>query len=102
MLLWFIAQEEVRRDKFSLSPSCETKLKQFITVGEDKVEQGRENPSLTAPHQSVNIDPLTHAVVNTRYFVATMKHEAVREGSFLIQDSVFEKAKNLCPLWPFC
>lgn len=93
-----VAEDELRRQNITLSPSLEAELHEMIQYGESRLEQAHAGP-----------DQLTEAEANLRKVVQTLASQAQRHAQQRgVKEYELEAAwignwrQGICPLFPWC
>jgi hypothetical protein len=98
--LWISAKYLAQESSMEYTVPCNTIIRDFIRAGAQNMLREKRTS-----------DPdFEEADLNLGRFVAAMVVEATRipntraslPGPLLIREASFVKAKEICPLWPFC
>ena len=98
--LWMTAQYVARESEMEYSVPCAIVVRDLVKAGTQNMIREKRTSEHDFDEADLNLSRLVKKMVEeNRAFVNT---RASLPGPVLIREAAFVKAKEICPLWPFC
>ena len=98
--LWITAQYLARESGMEYSVPCATVVRDFVRAGARNMVREKRTSEHDFEEADANLTRLVaKMVVENRGYP---NPRASLPGPVLIREAAFVKAKEICPLWPFC
>lgn len=95
--LWITAQSLAREAGMDYTVPCAGIVRDFVRAGTHNMVREKRTGEHDFEEADANLSKLVRAMVEA---AKTMKES--RPGTKVIREGAFVKAKEICPLWPFC
>lgn len=98
--LWITAQYLARESNMDYSVPCATVVRDFVRAGTHNMVREKRTSEHDFEEADANLSRLVKKMVETALDLPNPR--ASLPGPVLIREAAFVKAKEMCPLWPFC
>ncbi|MEO7426797.1 MAG: hypothetical protein ABI036_16545 [Fibrobacteria bacterium] len=98
--LWVTARYLAREAGMEYSVPCATVVRDFVRAGTHNMVREKRLSDHDFEEADANLSLLVAKMVETARGIANPR--ASLPGPLLIREAAFVKAKEICPLWPFC
>jgi hypothetical protein len=98
--LWITAQYLAREATMDYSVPCATVVRDFVRAGTHNMVREKRTSEHDFEEADANLSRLVKEMVEHTRRLPNPR--ASLPGPVLIREAAFVKAKEICPLWPFC
>ena len=98
--LWITAQYLARESGMEYSVPCATVVRDFVRAGTRNMVREKRTSEHDFEEADANLVRLVTKMVEENRGYPNPR--ASLPGPVLIREAAFVKAKEICPLWPFC
>ncbi len=98
--LWITAQYLARESNMDYSVPCATVVRDFVRAGTHNMVREKRTSEHDFEEADANLSRLVKKMVEAALVFPNPR--AALPGPVLIREAAFVKAKEMCPLWPFC
>ena len=98
--LWITAQHLARESGMDYSVPCASISRDFVRAGARNMVREKRTSEHDFEEADANLSRLVDKMVEENRAIPNPR--AALPGPVLIREAAFVKAKEICPLWPFC
>ncbi|MDB5049155.1 MAG: hypothetical protein JWO30_2226 [Fibrobacteres bacterium] len=98
--LWITAQYLARESGMEYSVPCATVVRDLVRAGTHNMVREKRTSEHDFEEADANLSRLVTKMVAEAKIFPNLR--ASLPGPVLIREAAFVKAKEICPLWPFC
>lgn len=98
--LWITAQYLARESNMDYTVPCATVVRDFVRAGTRNMVREKRTSEHDFEEADANLSRLVKKMVESALDLPNPR--ASLPGPVLIREAAFVKAKEMCPLWPFC
>lgn len=98
--LWITAQYLAKEAGMDYSVPCGTIVRDFVRAGTHNMVREKRTGEHDFEEADANLSRLVKVMAEVT--LKTPNPRASLPGPVLIREGAFVKAKEICPLWPFC
>jgi hypothetical protein len=98
--LWITAQYLARESGMEYSVPCATVVRDLVRAGTHNMVREKRTSEHDFEEADANLSRLVTKMVEEAKVIPNPR--ASLPGPVLIREAAFVKAKEICPLWPFC
>src|SRR4051812_21559393 len=98
--LWITAQYLARESGMDYSVPCATVVRDMVRAGTRNMVREKRTSEHDFEEADANLSRLVSKMVEENRTIPNPR--ASLPGPVLIREAAFVKAKEICPLWPFC
>lgn len=98
--LWISAKYLAGEKSMDYSVPCGTIVRDLIRAGTRNMEREKRTSEHDFEEADLNLGRLVAAMVEETGRISNPRSSL--PGKILIREAAFVKAKEICPLWPFC
>jgi hypothetical protein len=98
--LWISAQYLAKQAGMDYSVPCAGIVRDFVRAGTHNMVREKRTGEHDFEEADLNLAKLVQAMVTATRSLPNPR--AKLPGPVLIRENAFVKAKEICPLWPFC
>lgn len=98
--LWVNARYLVNESGMAFTLPCSSIIRDFINAGAKNMLRENRLTELDFEEAESNLTLFVHKMVEVTRKLAIPR--ATLAGPILIREMAFVKAKEICPLWPYC
>lgn len=98
--LWITATYLARESGMEYSVPCAIVVRDFVRAGTRNMVREKRTSEHDFDEADANLSRLVNKMVEENKLIPNAR--ASLPGLVLIREAAFVKAKEICPLWPFC
>lgn len=98
--LWITARYLAKESSMDYFTPCATVVRDFIRAGARNMVREKRTSEHDFDEADANLTRLVAKMIDEARGIPNVR--ADNAGPLLIREAAFVKAKEICPLWPFC